>query len=95
MAFNIMKEKTIIRLMNALSKMYKKPFATNKVYFMQYLSQLKMGEGVLVAEHINELDMIVNQLSSVEINFNDEVRALIYFPHCLIVGILLLVIPLG
>lgn len=32
-----------------------------------------MGEGAPVVEHLNEFNMIVNQLSSVEINFDDEV----------------------
>ena len=36
-----------------------------------------MGEGASVATHINEFNTIISQLTSVEINFDDEVRALI------------------
>ena len=36
-----------------------------------------MFEGGSVADHINEFNMIVSQLSSVEINFDDEIKALI------------------
>ena len=36
-----------------------------------------MSEGGSVVDHINEFNMIVSQLSSVEINFEDEIKALI------------------
>ena len=36
-----------------------------------------MSEDGFVVDHINEFNMIVSQLSSVEINFNDEIKALI------------------
>ena len=37
---------------------------------------LKMAENALVAQHLNEFNTIRNQLSSVEIDFDDEIRAL-------------------
>ena len=36
-----------------------------------------MYEGEYVADHINKFDMIVSQLSSVRINFEDEIKALV------------------
>jgi len=36
-----------------------------------------MPEGGSIADHINEFNIIVSQLSSVEINFEDEIEALI------------------
>ena len=57
--------------------MYEKPSAMNKVYLMQRLFNLQMSEDESVADHINEFNMIVSQLSSVEINFEDEIKALI------------------
>ena len=36
-----------------------------------------MSEGGSVVDHINEFNMIISQLSSVEINFKDEIKALI------------------
>ena len=36
-----------------------------------------MFEGGYVADHINEFNMIVIQLSSVKINFEDEIKAFI------------------
>ena len=63
--------------MKALSGMYEKLSANNKVHLMKKLFNLKMAENALVAQHLNEFNTIINQLSSVEIDFNDEIRALI------------------
>ena len=57
--------------------MYEKPLANNKVYLMKKLFNLKKAEGTLVVQHLNEFNTITNQLSTVEIEFDDEVRALI------------------
>ena len=71
------KEKTTADLMKALSGMYEKPSANNKVHLMKKLFTLKMAENVLVAQHLNEFNTITNQLSSIEIDFDDEIYALI------------------
>ena len=76
-AHNVAKEKTTAGMMKVLTDMYEKPSANNKVFLMMRLFQLKMDEGAGVATHVNEFNTIVNQLSSVEIEFYDEVRALI------------------
>ena len=76
-AFNIIKEKTTLDLMKTLSTMYEKPSAMNKVYLMRRLFNLQMSEGGSIVDHINEFNMIVSQLSSVKINFEDEIKALI------------------
>jgi hypothetical protein len=36
-----------------------------------------MAEGASVAQHLNEFNIITNQLSSVEIDFDDEILTLI------------------
>ena len=41
-AFNISKEKTMIDLINALVKLYEKPSASNKVFLMKHLFNMKM-----------------------------------------------------
>jgi len=64
-AFNIINEKTAVGLMKALLDMYEKPLATNKVYLMRRLFNLKMGEGISVTDHINEFNTILAQLESV------------------------------
>ena len=65
-AHNVVKEKTIMDLMRALSSTYEKLSANNKVYLMKKLFNLR-----------NEFNTITNQLSTVEIEFDDKVRALI------------------
>ncbi|KAJ0092600.1 hypothetical protein Patl1_26324 [Pistacia atlantica] len=70
-------ETTTIGLMKILSDMYGKPFANNKVHLMKKLFNLKMKEYAFVIQHINGFNTIINQLSSVKIDFDEEVRALI------------------
>ena len=63
--------------MKALSSIYEKLLANNKVHLIKKLFNLKMAENALVAQHLNEFNTITNQLSSIEIDFDDEIRALI------------------
>ena len=77
MAFNILKEKIMKELMDALDKLYEKPSTSNKVFLMKILFNMKMSEGGSVADHLNEFNMVTNQLSSVKVDFDDEVRALL------------------
>ena len=63
-------------LMKALSSMYEKPLANNKVHLMKKFN-LKKAKGTLVVQHLNEFNMITNQLSQVEIEFDDVFCALI------------------
>ena len=63
--------------MKALSGMYEKSSANNKVHLMKKLFNLKMVENASVAQHLNEFNTITNQLSFVEIDFDDEIHELI------------------
>ena len=76
-AHNVVKEKTTVDLVKALFSMYEKPSANNKVHLMKKLFNLKMAKNASVAQHLNEFNTITNQLSSVEIDFDDEICALI------------------
>jgi len=57
--------------------MYEKPSATNKVYLIHRLVNLKMGEGNSITNHISEFNAIIAHLTLVQITFDDEVNALI------------------
>ena len=72
-----MKEQITMDLMKALFGMYEKPSANNKVYLMKKLFNLKKAKGTPVVQHLNEFNTITNQLSLVEIEFDDEVCVLI------------------
>ena len=72
-----MKVKITADLMKVLSAMYEKSLANNKLHLMKKLFNLKMAENASVAQHLNEFNTITNQLSSVEIDFDNEICALI------------------
>ena len=55
----------------------KKPSASNKVFLMKRLFNMKMSEGGSIAHHLNEFNTLTSQLSSIKVNFYDEVRALL------------------
>ena len=68
--------------MSALSKLYEKPSASNKVFLMKHLFNMKISEGGFVADHLNEFNKVNNQLSTVGVKFDDEVRALLILCSC-------------
>jgi hypothetical protein len=75
--FNILKEKTTKDMLDVLDKLYEKPSASNMVFLMKRLFNMKMLEGGFVADHLNEFNTVTNQLSSIKVDFDDEVRALL------------------
>jgi len=84
-AFNIVKEITTSGLIEALSRMYEKPSTSNKVHLIRWLFNLRMIENASATQYLNELNIVTTQLSSIGIEFDEEVRALILFsclPEC-------------
>ena len=59
-AHNVVKEKTTANLIKALSGMYEKRSANNKVHLIKKLFNLKMTENASVAQHLNEFNTITN-----------------------------------
>ena len=59
-AFNITKSKIIEELMQTLVKLYEKPSASNKVFLMKRLFNMKMAEGGSVVDHLNEFNTITS-----------------------------------
>lgn len=72
--FNIINETMTSGTMGALSNMYEKPPTTNKVFLMRELLTTRMNEEILFTIHINNLNSILCRLSSVGINFDDEIQ---------------------
>ena len=64
--------------MQMLSKLYEKPSASNKVFLMKRLFNMNMSEGGSVANHLNDFNTVTSQLSSIGVNFDDEVTALLF-----------------
>ncbi|KAK3011783.1 hypothetical protein RJ639_012566 [Escallonia herrerae] len=77
-AFNISKEKTTAAVMKALEKLYEKPSASNKVFLMKKLFNMRMSENGYVVDHLNNFNGVTNQLKSVGINFDDKIRVLLF-----------------
>ncbi|KAK2972410.1 hypothetical protein RJ640_002950 [Escallonia rubra] len=77
-AFNISKKKTIAAVMKALEILYEKPYVSNKVFLMNKLFNMRMSENGYVVDHLNDFNGVTNQLESVGINFDDEIRALLF-----------------
>ena len=73
----ILKETTMVGLMESLATMYEQPSAVNKVHLMKKLFNLKMAEGCSFTKHLSEFHTIVDQLTSVGIPFEDEIQALL------------------
>jgi len=65
-------------LIKALEKIYEKPSASNKVFLMKQLFNMKMSEGGSVADHLNDFNTITSQLCSVGVKFDDEVRDFLF-----------------
>ena len=64
--------------MQMLAKLYEKPSASNKVFLMKRIFNMKMSEGGFVADHLNDFNIVTSQLCSVGVNFDDKVRALLF-----------------
>jgi len=74
---NILKENMTVDLLATLAKMYEQPSFANKVHHMKKLFNLKMAEECSFTLHLSEFNMIINQLTSVGIMFDDKVQVLL------------------
>ncbi|GJU63923.1 hypothetical protein Tco_1245758 [Tanacetum coccineum] len=64
-AFNVVNEKTTFGLLKALSNVYEKPSASNKLFLIWQLVNMKMTEGAVVADHMNNWSGAVTTVSSI------------------------------
>ena len=75
--FNVSGEKMAEGSWKKFHDLYEKNTASNKVFLMKKLYNLKMKEGASVAEHLNSFNIINNQLASIKIILDDEIRAIL------------------
>ena len=75
--YNVSHATTTKELMEALEALYEKPSASNKVYLMKKLFNLKMQQGARVADFLNEFQAVVQQLAAVDLKFDNEIQALL------------------
>jgi len=81
-AFNILEKTMTEGLIKALEKLYEKPSASNKVFLMKRLFNMKMSEGGSIVDHLNDFNTVTSQLCSLGVNFDDEVRLCYSCAHC-------------
>ena len=63
--------------MKELTRLYEKTSATDKVFLIKRLFNMKMSKGGSIADHLNDFNTVTNQLSSAKVDFEDEVKALL------------------
>ena len=61
-------------LMETLMELCENHFASKKVFLMKHLFNMKMVEGGSIVDHLNEFNMLTSQLSSINVNFDEEIR---------------------
>ncbi len=60
-----------------LEQLFARKEGVNKMLLIRRLMQLRHSDNRAVADHVNELQGVVNELLAMGITFEDEVRALI------------------
>ena len=63
--------------MEALAALYEKPSASNKLYLMKKLFNLKMQQESRVADFLNEFQAVVQQLAAMDLRLDTEIQALL------------------
>ncbi|MCO5603608.1 hypothetical protein L7F22_057759 [Adiantum nelumboides] len=62
--FNVAKETTAYGVWQKLCSMYKKQSVVSQIYWLKKLVELKMKEGIVMSNHLNEFHTIFSQLTA-------------------------------
>ncbi|MCO5587801.1 hypothetical protein L7F22_041753 [Adiantum nelumboides] len=74
--FTIVGEPTAKVVWDNLCANYENKSASNKVYLMKKLFDLRMKEGGTISRHLNEFNKIFSQLTSQGLNFDEEIKCI-------------------
>ena len=77
MFHHVAQETSAYELWIKLEEMYQTKTSRNKALLMRRLVNLKLQRETTVAEHTSEFQNLVNQLTSVDLQFDDEMQALL------------------
>ncbi|GAA0155424.1 hypothetical protein LIER_38084 [Lithospermum erythrorhizon] len=69
-------ETTATACWTKLQGLYERKTTVHKVGLIRQLSRLRFEDGQLITEHLNNLEHLFNQLTTMGVNFTDEVQAL-------------------
>jgi hypothetical protein len=74
--FNIVGEDTTSGLWSKLESLYMMKSLTSRIYLKRQLYSLRMKEGTQVADHLNTFNTLIVQLTSMEVKFEEEDKAI-------------------
>ncbi|GFY95526.1 hypothetical protein Acr_10g0009110 [Actinidia rufa] len=74
---HVAQETSTYELWIKLEEIYQAKTSQNKALLMRRLVNLKLQRETTVAEHTSEFQSLVNQLTSVDLQFDDEIQALL------------------
>jgi hypothetical protein len=74
--FNIVGEDTTSGLWSKLENVYMTKSLTSIIYLKRQLYSLRMKEGTKVVDHLNTFNTLIVQLTSMEVKFEDEDKAI-------------------
>lgn len=63
--------------METLANLYEKPSTLNKAFLMKHLFNMKIVKDDFFVDNLNDFNMFTSQLSSINVNFDEEIRALL------------------
>ena len=77
MFHHVAHETSAYELWTRLAEMYQAKTYLNKALLMRRLVNLKLQRGTTMAEHTSEFQNLVNQLASVDLQFENEMQTLL------------------
>jgi hypothetical protein len=86
--FNIVEEETTTGLWNRLESLYMTKSLMNKIFLKRQLYNLRMKEGTKIVDHLNVFNTLICQLSSMEVKYEDEDKAVTLLCCFLSLGII-------
>jgi hypothetical protein len=74
--FNIVGEDTTSGLWSKLESLYMTKSLMSRIYLKRQLYSLRMKEGTKIVDHLNTFNTLIIQLTSMEVKFEDEDKAI-------------------
>jgi hypothetical protein len=74
--FNIVGEDTTSGLWSKMESLYMTKSLTSRIYLKRQLYSLRMKEGTTIVDHLNTFNTLIVQLTSMEVKFEDEDKAI-------------------
>ena len=73
---HISKESHARTLWNELESLYARKTGNNKMYLIKQFMSLKYKDGQSMSDHLNEFQGVIDQLSAMNVKFEDELQGL-------------------